>query len=66
MRIFEKWRFLTGPSNTVSYNVASLDCFKTMMIFETLFGNASGAEITLYYTALNTSGINLKMLVCVE
>lgn len=36
-----------------------------MIIFETLFGNASGAEMTFYYTALNTSWINLKMHVCV-
>lgn len=64
MTIFEKWCFLTGPSDTVSYNGASLDPLKAIIIFATLFGNASGAEITLHYTALNTSEINFKMHVC--
>lgn len=64
MTIFEKWCFLTGPSDMVSSNGASLDPLKTIIIFAALFGNVSGAEITLHYTALNTSEINLKMHVC--
>lgn len=65
MMIFEKWCFLTGPSDTVSYNGASLDPLKTIITFAALFSNACSAEITLHYTALNTSENNLKMHVCV-